>query len=138
MENSIEKEEGKTLSIDFDKLQHICSIDEGVIPVVVQNAENKEVLIVAYANRKALDYTLESKIATFWSTSRNELWIKGETSGNILDVMDIRINCEQNSLLYLVKLRGTGSCHTRDADGKNRNSCYYRRLTKDGLEFIDE
>jgi phosphoribosyl-AMP cyclohydrolase len=137
MEIINEREEGLDLFIDYSKIKQIGAIDEEVIPVVVQDALTKDVLIVAYANHKALEYTLENKIAAFWSTSRNEMWVKGATSGDILDIVDIRINCEQNSLLYLVKLRKTGSCHTCDSNGNTRYSCYYRRVKKDGLEFIE-
>ena len=66
-----------------------------------------------------------------WSTSRRKLWIKGETSGDVLDLVEIRVNCEQNSLLYLVKPRRTGACHTRGPDGRTRRSCFYRALEGD-------
>ena len=74
-------------------------------------------------------------MAAFWSLSRDSLWVKGETSGNWLDIVDVRVNCEQNSLLYLVRLRQGGVCHTLEA-GAARHSCYYRRLTGDRLEFV--
>ena len=73
-------------------------------------------------------------MAAFWSLSRDSLWVKGETSGNRLDIVDVRVNCEQNSLLYLVRLRKGGVCHTLE-DGAARHSCYYRRLNGDRLEF---
>jgi len=132
-----ELEEGILLSIDFDKIKKIGSIDEGVVPVVVQDVKSKDVLIIAYANREALDYSLKNKIAAFWSTSRNELWIKGASSGDTLEIAEIRINCEQNSLLYLVNMLKKGSCHTKDSNGNTRHGCYYRRVTDRGLEFID-
>ena len=79
-------------------------------------------------------------MATFWSTSRNELWIKGKTSGDFLEIVNILVNCEQNSIVYQVRLKGKGSCHTKNADGTPRKGCYYRRLVqKDGklaLEFL--
>ena len=96
-----------------------------------------EVLIIAYGNRVALDYALANKVATFWSTSRNELWIKGATSGDTLDLLEIRVNCEQNSLLYLVRPRGQGACHTKNNRGLSRKSCYYRRIKSGSLEFIE-
>ena len=76
-------------------------------------------------------------LATFWSTSRNELWVKGATSGDTLQLVDVRVNCEQNSLLYLVRLLGGGVCHTRDADGHTRRTCYYRSLKDGALAFVD-
>jgi phosphoribosyl-AMP cyclohydrolase len=126
-----ELEEGSALQLDFAKLQKIARTESQVVPVVVQDADTKEVLVVAYANQLALDETLKTGIATFWSTSRNELWIKGKTSGDTLQVAEVRVNCEQNSLLYLVRMTGGGVCHTKDAAGKTRPTCYYRAI-KDG------
>ncbi len=82
---------------------------------------------VAYANELALEETLKTRRAVLWSTSRNELWRKGETSGDVLELVDVRVNCEQNSLLYSVRPRG-GTCHTRDAEGNTRPNCYYRTI----------
>ena len=84
------------------------------------------------ANRQALEHTLETGIATFWSSSRNALWIKGATSGDTLDLVEVRVNCEQNSLLYRVRPAGGGACHTKDARGQTRSGCYYRAITKEG------
>ena len=133
---SSELEEGAQLSLDFNKLEKVAQSGGVVVPVVVQDAETKEVLIVAYANELALNLTLETHQATFWSTSRNELWIKGATSGDTLAVKEIRVNCEQNSLLYLVTPSGQGACHTKDEQGKARASCYYRRIEGDELKFV--
>ena len=99
-----------------------------VIPVVVQDASSKEVLIVAYANDEAVAETFRLGEAVLYSTSRNELWHKGATSGDVLKVEEVRINCEQNSLLYLVTPKGQGACHTKDEAGKSRSSCYYRTV----------
>ena len=107
-----------------------------MLPVVVQDADSRDVLLVAYSNREALERSLETGVATFWSTSRNELWIKGRTSGDTLALVDVRVNCEQNSLLYLVRRVGGGVCHTRDASGKTRPSCYYRSLKGGKLDFL--
>ena len=108
-----------------------------VVPVAVQDAESKEVLIIAYANEEALQHTLAQGVATFWSTSRNELWIKGATSGDTLQIEEVRVNCEQNSLLYIVRPQGTGACHTVNAQGQSRASCYYRRLHHGELAFVE-
>ena len=124
-------EEGLKLSLDFSKLEKVARCGQPVIPAVVQDVESKEVLIVAYVNQQALDYALKNRVATMWSTSRNELWIKGATSGDYLDLVETRINCEQNSVLYLVKVRGKGSCHTKDENGQPRFGCYYRRISED-------
>jgi phosphoribosyl-AMP cyclohydrolase len=121
-------EEGAALTLDFGKLQAIGRGDAAVIPVAVQDADSKELLIVAYANQEALTYTLTHRVAAFWSTSRDELWVKGATSGDTLELVEARVNCEQNSLLYLVRPLGSGACHTKGKDGKARASCYYRRI----------
>ncbi len=130
-------EEGSDLLIDFSKLQKVGQTGAEVVPVVVQDADTLEVLVAAYANQEALDYTLEHGIAAFWSTSRNELWIKGATSGDTLELVEVRVNCEQNSLLYLVKPLGEGVCHTKGANGRARANCYYRRIQNNGLEFVE-
>jgi phosphoribosyl-AMP cyclohydrolase len=76
-------------------------------------------------------------MATFWSTSRNELWIKGKTSGDYLEIIEVCVNCEQNSLLYRVKPKGKGACHTKNKDGTPRSGCYYRAIKNTNeLKFI--
>ena len=135
--DSQQLEEGNELLLNFDKLRQVAQIGEAVLPVVVQDVDSKRVLILAYANEAALKHALEHGVATFWSTSRNELWVKGATSGDILELVEVRVNCEQNSLLYLVRPRG-GACHTRGPDGKSRPSCYYRRIVDGKLEVVDE
>lgn len=130
-------EEGAQLRLDFKKLRKIASGEADVIPAVAQDAATGEVLILGYVNELALATALKERKATFWSTSRNELWIKGLTSGDFLELLEVRVNCEQNSVLYRVKPAGQGACHTKGADGRSRSGCYYRRLRADGtLEHI--
>ncbi len=129
-------ENGDRILMDFEKLRKVAECQDPVVPVIVQDVVSKEVLILAYANEKALRYTLDSGLATFWSTSRNELWVKGKTSGDELNIVEVRVNCEQNSLLYLVRMAGKGSCHVKDAQGQTRFGCYYRRIVKDHLEPV--
>ena len=128
-------EEGTKLTLDFAKLQKIAETRQAVVPVVLQHADTREVLFIGYANERALQETMKTKQAVLWSTSRNELWRKGETSGDTLDLVEIRVNCEQNSLLYCVRPRKGGVCHTKDASGKTREACYYRRLTNTETEL---
>ncbi len=129
-------EEGTDLQLDFEKLVAIGAAGQRVVPVVLQHADSGDVLFVGYANREALLETLGSRTAVLWSTSRDELWRKGATSGDVLELVEVRVNCEQNSLLYRVRPRAAGACHTRDADGNTRSSCYYRRLSgPEELEF---
>ena len=131
--SSHDVEEGSGLALDFDKLEKVANCGQALVPVAVQDADSREVLVVAYVNQVALNYTLANQVATFWSTSRNELWIKGATSGDYLDLVEVRVNCEQNSLLYRVRYKGQGACHTQDETGRSRAGCYYRRLVGDGL-----
>lgn len=135
---STELEEGTAVALDFGKLTKIGQRDQHVVPVVLQHADTKDVLYLGYANALALEETLKTRRAVLWSTSRNELWRKGETSGDVLDLVDVRINCEQNSLLYVVRPVKSGCCHTKDAQGHTRETCYYRRLEDTAkAEFLD-
>ena len=94
---------------------------DGLIPAVVQDAETQEVLVLAWMNRESIAHTYATGRVTFWSRSRKELWEKGATSGNRLDLVSISKNCDANSLL--VKARPSGpTCHTGNA------SCFYREL----------
>ena len=136
--NHKELEEGLTLQLDFKKLAKVSGCGEDLIPAVAQDHDTGEVLIVGYANALALDTAMSENMATFWSTSRNELWIKGKTSGDYLEIVEIRVNCEQNSILYRVRPKGRGACHTKDENGAPRSGCYYRKI-EDGnkLRFTD-
>ncbi|MFZ5627502.1 MAG: phosphoribosyl-AMP cyclohydrolase [Spirochaetota bacterium] len=130
-------EESDRLMLDFGKLRKIAAGTAEVLPVVVQDATTLEVLLIAYVNAEALRLSVEEGRAIFYSTSRQEIWRKGDTSGDTLSLKEIRVNCEQNSLLFLVDKAGKGACHTRDAAGKTRSNCYYRRLRgKELLEFV--
>lgn len=122
-----ELEEGATLAIDWSKLATAAARSPDVVPVAVQHADTKEVILVAYANERALRHAIATRNATFWSTSRQELWEKGATSGETFELLEVRVNCEQNSLLYVVRPRRGGICHTKNRAGAPRN-CYYRRL----------
>ena len=133
-----ELEQGAVLNLDFTKLRKVANCGADVLPAIAQDATTGEVLIVGYANELALQTALECGMATFWSTSRNELWIKGKTSGDYLRIEDIRVNCEQNSILYSVTPAGQGACHSKNKAGIARSGCYYRSLKADGsLQFID-
>ena len=115
--------------------------DDGntLLPVVTQDYKTKEVLILAFVNKEAFEETISSGYATYYSRSRNELWKKGLTSGDMLKIKEIRINCEQNSLLYLVTPIGKGACHAKKENGMPYKSCYYRRiLTDNTLEIIEK
>lgn len=125
---SKELEEGSAFTLDWSKLKKVAEGNPDVVPVAVQDQDSKELLLVAYANEQALKHSLKTGNATFWSTSRHELWEKGATSGETFELTDVRVNCEQNSLLYIVRPRRSGICHTKNQDGIPRSGCYYRSL----------
>jgi phosphoribosyl-AMP cyclohydrolase len=131
-------EEGRTLRLDFRKLLRATTACPDILPVAVQHADTGEVILVAYANQQALRTAIATRSAVFWSTSRNELWEKGKTSGETFELVEVRVNCEQNSLLYRVRPRRGGICHTNNQRGAPRN-CYYRRLNLETgeLENLD-
>jgi phosphoribosyl-ATP pyrophosphohydrolase/phosphoribosyl-AMP cyclohydrolase len=102
--------------MDYSKL-------DGLIPAVIQDAESSEVLMVGFMNEVALAETRRSGFATFFSRSRNTLWMKGETSGNKLEVVDILVDCDEDTVLVKVKRLGDGNvCHTGE------RSCFFRTL----------
>lgn len=92
----------------------------GLVTVVTQDAESREVLMVAFANQEAFLATLRTLKATYWSTSRNKLWVKGEESGNVQGVVDVLVDCDGDAVIYLVHQTGSGACHT------GAQSCFYR------------
>ena len=126
-------EEGNNLNLDFQKLSKKLVSD--VIPVVIQDNKTKNVLMLGYMNQLALNKTIKTNIIYFWSTSKNKLWKKGEESGNILKLIEIFINCEQNSLLCKVEIQGVGACHTQNNQGKYRKSCFYRKIYKENNDL---
>ncbi len=103
--------------VDFKK-------GNGLVPVVVQDINTKEVLMVAYANREALEETLKSGYAHYYSRSRKELWMKGKTSGNTQKVKKVLLDCDGDTLIYLVEQKGV-ACHT------GNYTCFYRTLAKE-------
>lgn len=132
MESAVE--EGSEFRLDFSKLDRVAG--SHVLPCAVQNVDTMEVILVCYVNEVALRRAIESRSAVFWSTSRNELWEKGASSGETFELVEVRVNCEQNSLLFLVRPRRGGICHTRNGLGEPRD-CFYRRLDMDRLELVN-
>ena len=93
----------------------------GLVPAIVQDAETKEVLMMAYMNAESLRLTLEKGETVFWSRSRQELWHKGATSGNIQRVVEVRVDCDADTLLVFVNPAGP-ACHT------GNQTCFYRKI----------
>lgn len=116
-------ESGKLMiELDFKK-------GEGLIPAITQDYKTKEILMQAYINKEAWDETLKTGVAVYFSRSRNQLWKKGETSGNVQIIKDIKVDCDLDSVIYLVEQIGGAACH------KGYESCYYRTVKGDSLEI---
>ncbi len=113
------------IKIDFEK-------GGGLVPVIVQDADTGEVLMLAYMNRDAWLKTRETGKATYWSRSRNELWVKGETSGHIQIVEEILVDCDSDTVLLKVRQTGGAACHT------GYRSCFFRRVVDGKTEVIGE
>src|SRR5216683_596541 len=125
-----EIEEGRAFAPKFDA--------DGLIACVVTDAQSGALLMVAHMNAQALERTIESGEAWFYSRSRQALWRKGETSGHVLRVAEVRVDCDQDVLWLRVEQSGAGACHT------GRRSCFYRAIVRNGpdtpltLEFRDD
>ena len=102
--------------------------EKGLIPAVVQDAKDGAVLMVAYMNKKALKKTIETGYTHFYSRSRKEMWKKGDTSGHTQKVKEIRVDCDADCLLIIVKQTGPGACHT------GHRSCFYRDISGKEIE----
>ena len=114
-----ELEEGAAFTPKFDA--------SGLIVCVTQEASSGEILMLAYMNALALEKTLETGVVHYWSRSRKTLWRKGDTSGQVQELVDMRVDCDQDALLLRVKAGGDGkACHT------GRKSCFYRAVSPDG------
>ncbi len=98
---------------------------DGLITAVAQDFDTGEILMLAHMNEEALQQTIETGKSHFWSRSREELWLKGETSGNILFVQEILVDCDQDAVILKVRLEGEGACHT------GKRSCFYRKIEAD-------
>ena len=113
------------IEIDFKK-------GEGLVPVIIQDAVTNEVLMLGYMNKESWEKTLETKNATFWSRSRNKLWIKGETSGHVQEVREIFLDCDGDTLLLKVNQVGGAACHT------GHRSCFHHRFEKGKWKIFGE
>lgn len=105
---------------------------DGLVMAIAQDPETNEILMVAYMNEATLRQTLETKTMTYWSRSRQKVWVKGESSGNTQDVLDVYIDCDGDVLLFKVKQHGGAACHT------GKVSCFYRRFDGEGFEDVGE
>lgn len=100
---------------------------DGLIPAIAQDASNGEVLMMAWMNRESLEMTLKTGRVTYWSRSRSELWTKGETSGHVQKLVEMRVDCDGDALLMRIEQTGA-ACHT------GNRSCFYRTLDGKGVQ----
>lgn len=113
------------IKLDFDKTG-------GLIPAVAQDWKTGEVLMLAFINREAWEETLRSGQATYWSRSRNKLWKKGESSGNVQLVKEILVDCDEDSVIFKIEQLGGAACHEGYA------SCFFRKVEGDALKVVGE
>jgi phosphoribosyl-AMP cyclohydrolase len=117
----------------------ICMIElafekdkNGLLPAIVQDYRTGDVLMLAYINKLAWEKTLETGKAHYWSRSRNNLWLKGETSGHVQLIKDIFVDCDQDAVVFKVEQLGDAACHT------GYRSCFYRKVTGDELTIHEQ
>jgi len=115
----------ETIQLDFTKTG-------GLVPAIVQDNETGEVLMLAYMNQEAYDATLSTGKATYFSRSRQTLWVKGETSGNVQLVKEIRLDCDDDTLLIKVEQLGGAACHT------GHRSCFYKKVENGTIRIVGE
>jgi phosphoribosyl-AMP cyclohydrolase len=113
------------LNLDFNKTG-------GLVPAIVQDNETGEILMLAYMNQDAFDATLLTGKATYYSRSRQSLWVKGETSGNVQLVKEIRIDCDDDTVLIKVEQVGGAACHT------GHRSCFYKKVENGTIRIVGE
>ncbi|MGD9300535.1 MAG: phosphoribosyl-AMP cyclohydrolase [Desulfobacterales bacterium] len=112
-------------NLDFNKTG-------GLVPAIVQDDETGEILMLAYMNQEAFNATLSTGKATYYSRSRQTLWVKGETSGNVQLVKEIRIDCDDDTVLIKVEQLGGAACHT------GHRSCFYKKVENGTIRIVGE
>ncbi|KAF0154871.1 MAG: phosphoribosyl-AMP cyclohydrolase [Syntrophaceae bacterium] len=105
---------------------------DGLVPAIIQDAETKDVLMLAYMNKASWEATVQTGKATFWSRSRQKLWLKGESSGHVQMIKNIYIDCDEDTILLQVEQLGGAACHT------GHRSCFYRKLESGGFVVVGE
>jgi len=113
------------IELDFNKMG-------GLAPAIVQDNETGEVLMLAFMNKEAWEATLKTGKATYYSRSRNQLWVKGETSGHVQLVKEIRVDCDDDTVVLKVEQLGGAACH------KGYKSCFYRKVENDTLIITEK
>ncbi len=112
------------ITLDFTKNR------EGIIPAIAQEYESGDVLMLAYVNEEAFRKTLETGKAHYWSRSRHRLWLKGESSGNVQEIKEILVDCDEDTVIYKVAQRGNAACHL------GYDSCFFRKVEGESLKIV--
>jgi phosphoribosyl-AMP cyclohydrolase len=110
-----------TKEIETEPFLKVRYNDQGLVPAIIQDVETKQILMMGWMNQAALELTLKTRKATFFSRSRNKMWVKGETSGHIQEVVEARVDCDQDVVLLLCKSHGP-ACHV------GFHTCFYRAV----------
>ncbi len=105
---------------------------DGLLPAIAQDHQTGTVLMLAYINNEAWEKTLVTGRAHYWSRSRKKIWLKGESSGNVQQIKDILVDCDEDCVIYRVEQIGGAACH------KGFPSCFFRKVNKDGLETVEK
>ncbi len=112
-------------------LDEVSWNSDGLVPAIAQDAESGVVLMLAWMNRDALALTVQEKRVVYWSRSRQQLWRKGETSGHVQELIELRLDCDTDAVLMRVNQLGGIACHT------GRQSCFYRAFDNDNWQTVD-
>ena len=113
------------IKLDFQKSA------DGLLPAIAQDFHSGDVLMLAYINQAAWDKTLETGKAHYWSRSRQKIWLKGESSGNVQEIREILVDCDADCVIYKVEQRGGAACH------RGFPTCFYRKLVEGNLEIVE-
>ncbi len=114
---------------DAKFIQELKFDEKGLIPAILQDADNGEILMFAFMNRESLKKSLETNLATYWSRSRQKLWVKGETSGHTQEIQEILFDCDNDCLLIKIK-QNVAACHT------GFRSCFFNKVETDGVANV--
>ncbi len=114
------------INLDFSKNS------DGLLPAIVQDSESGNVLMLAYINKESWDKTLSTGKAHYWSRSRQQLWLKGESSGHVQLIREILVDCDQDTVVFKVEQLGGAACH------KGYGSCFFRRIVNNELQIIEK
>jgi phosphoribosyl-AMP cyclohydrolase len=118
------------MAIDSNYIDQVNWNNDGLVPAIAQDCDNNEILMVAWMNREALSLTVAEQRAVYWSRSRQKIWRKGEESGNVQQLKDIYLDCDEDVIILKVKQLGGIACHT------GRANCFYRKLENNGWRII--